>query len=117
MAKERSVPGKQNRHLPAFLLLFLTEQDAHGGALWNQISAIMPDHWEIDSGAVYRVLRDLEERGCVTSYWNTDDAGPAKRLYHLTETGQRELHLWYEDIKIRKRNLELFIQKYDFYYP
>lgn len=115
MAKERGVPGKQNRHLPAFLLLFLTERDAHGGALWNQISAIMPEHWEIDSGAVYRVLRDLEERGCVSSYWNTDDAGPAKRLYHLTDAGQSELLLWYEDIKIRKRNLEFFIHKYDTY--
>jgi len=112
MAKEGGVPGKQNRHLPAFILLFLAEQDAHGGWLWNRISDIMPDHQEIDSGAVYRVLRDLEERDCVTSYWNTRDVGPAKRLYHITTDGIAELQLWYDDICLRKKNLEYFIDQY-----
>lgn len=113
MAKESGVPGKQNRHLPAFLLLFLSEGDAHGGALWNRVSQIMPSHWEIDSGAVYRVLRDLEERGSLTSDWDMSEPGPAKRVYHLTKDGMAELELWYKDICIRKQNLEYFIQQYD----
>ncbi|UOF91507.1 helix-turn-helix transcriptional regulator [Fodinisporobacter ferrooxydans] len=112
MAKD-GVSRKQNRHLPAFLLLFLAEGDAHGGALWNRISDMMPLQWEIDSGAVYRVLRDLEERGSLTSYWNTEDTGPAKRIYHITEEGLQELILWYEDICLRKRNLEYFIRQFE----
>lgn len=113
MANDGGAPGKQNRHLPAFILLFLSEGDVHGGALWNRISDIMPTRWEVDSGAIYRVLRDLEERGCLTSYWNTDESGPAKRRYHLTAKGLAELDLWYQDICLRKKNLEYFIDKYD----
>lgn len=112
MGKQGSVPGRKNRHLPAFILLFLAEKDAHGGSLWNQISNMMPDHQEIDSGAVYRVLRDLEKRGCVTSYWNTGDSGPAKRIYHVTEHGMEELQMCYADICLRKKNLEYFIEQY-----
>ena len=112
MAKEGGVPGKQNRHLPAFILLFLAEQDAHGGALLNLLSDIMPGHQAIDTGAVYRVLRDLEQRGCAGSYWNTEDAGPAKRQYHITAEGIAELELWYNDICLRKKNLEYFIDHY-----
>lgn len=112
MTKEGGVPGKQNRHLPAFLLLFLASEDAHGGALLNRLVDIMPSHQEIDSGAVYRVLRELEQRGCTTSYWDTESNGPAKRMYHITVQGIVELELWYHDICWRKKNLEYFIDQY-----
>lgn len=113
MPKHKGFRGKHNRHIPAFLLLFLAQGDAHGGALWTQISDMMPADWEVDSGAIYRVLRELEERGCVNSYWNTDDAGPAKRVYHITQAGLDELTLWYEDIQLRNRNLEYFLSEYE----
>lgn len=113
MAKESGLPGKQNRHLPAFLLLFLAKEDAHGGALWNRMSEMMPADWGVDSGAVYRVLRDLEDRECVISFWNTEEAGPAKRIYHMTPTGFAELNMWYDDICLRKKNLEFFIEQYE----
>ncbi|MCF8568202.1 PadR family transcriptional regulator [Alicyclobacillus mengziensis] len=113
MVKEGGVPGKQSRHLPAFILLFLAEQDKHGGALLNRLTDVMSGHQAIDSGAVYRVLRDLEQRGCVTSYWDTDEPGPAKRQYHITSEGIEELELWYNDICHRKKNLEYFMEQYE----
>ena len=111
MGKEGGIPGNRNRHLPAFLLLCLADGEAHGGALWNQITAMMPFHLGIESGAVYRVLRELEERGSVTSRWETGGVGPARRLYQMTENGWDELAAWQEDIARRKRNLEVFLQQ------
>ncbi|QSO48674.1 PadR family transcriptional regulator [Alicyclobacillus mengziensis] len=113
MVKDGGIPGKQNRHLPAFILLFLAEQDAHGGALLSRLLDLMSNHQAIDSGAVYRVLRDLEQRGCVISCWDTDEPGPAKRQYHITSEGIEELELWYHDICWRKKNLEYFIAQYE----
>lgn len=110
---ESKSAGKQNRHLPAFLLLFLLDGDAHGGALWNRMEKITPPEWKIDSGAIYRALRDLEENEAVTSYWDTTEAGPAKRIYQLTEKGKIELDGWFRDIVIRKRNLDYFITQYE----
>jgi len=104
---------KQNRHLPAFLLLYLRDGQAHGGALWNRLQDILPDEWNIDSGAIYRVLKDLEDRGAVSSSWNTEEPGPAKKMYTLTDTGHVELERWYQDIQIRKRNLDYFLNEYE----
>ncbi|QSO51812.1 helix-turn-helix transcriptional regulator [Alicyclobacillus curvatus] len=113
VTKEGGVPGKRNRHLPAFILLFLAEHDAHGGAVLSRLLELMSGNQVIDSAAVYRVLRDLELRGCVTSYWTTDESGPAKRQYHITTQGIEELELWHQDISWRKRNLEYFLAQYE----
>ena len=112
MGKEEGVPGNRNHHLPAFLLLCLADGEAHGGALWNQIAALLPERFGVDSGAVYRVLRELEERGAVLSRWETGGVGPARRVYRMTENGWDELAVWQEDIARRKSNLEVFLQKY-----
>ncbi|MCY0876944.1 MAG: helix-turn-helix transcriptional regulator, partial [Firmicutes bacterium] len=54
-----------------------------------------------------------EERGSVSSTWNTDEPGPAKKVYTLTEAGREELSNWYEDIQVRQRNLQLFLREYE----
>lgn len=105
--------SKQNRHLPAFLLLFLLDGEAHGGALWNRIRTMLPEEWNIDSGAVYRVLRDLEQRGSVQSTWTMDESGPPKRVYRITDAGKQEVMWWRKDIQLRKQNLESFLQMID----
>ncbi|MDI9259586.1 PadR family transcriptional regulator [Alicyclobacillus sendaiensis] len=104
---------KQNRHLPAFLLLLLLDGEAHGGTLWSKLKSLLPDQWNIDSGAVYRTLRDLEERGSVSSQWMTEESGPAKRVYAITQKGLEELYEWRKDILLRKQSLEIFLSRFD----
>ena len=105
---------KQNRHLPAFLLLFLLEKPMHGGMLFTKIQESLHHVDQLDSGAVYRVLRDLENKNLVHSSWNTKDIGPAKRIYTITETGKIEVKRWYDDIALRKKNLDFFLLHYNF---
>jgi DNA-binding PadR family transcriptional regulator len=104
---------KQNRHLPAFLLLFLLEKPMHGGMLFSKIQESLHHVDQLDSGAIYRVLRDLESKNFVHSSWNTNDAGPAKRIYTITENGKKEAKRWYDDITLRKKNLDFFLLHYD----
>jgi len=108
-----SVMQKQNRHLPAFLLLLLLDGEAHGGTLWSKLKSLLPDQWNIDSGAVYRTLRDLEERGSVSSQWMTEESGPPKRIYAITQKGLEELYEWRKDILLRKQSLEIFLSRFD----
>jgi DNA-binding PadR family transcriptional regulator len=44
-----------------------------------------------DAAAVYRALRTLETRRWVSSHWCTSSSGPARRMYHLTPTGEEQL--------------------------
>ena len=104
---------KQNRHLPAFLLLFLLEKPMHGGMLFTKIQDSLHHVDQLDSGAIYRVLRDLESKNLVSSSWNTKDAGPAKRIYTITEAGKIEAKRWYDDIALRKKNLDFFLLHYN----
>lgn len=47
-----------------------------------------------DQGTVYRTLRQLEKGGLVSSFWDTSDAGPARRMYALTGAGEAFLAGW-----------------------
>lgn len=106
-------PGhRQHRHLPAFLLLFLARSgETHGAALADFLREKWPPAWPWDPGAVYRALRELEQRGAVTSRWETDVPRPL-RLYQLTPAGQDELASWAEDIVARLSNLQYFLAEY-----
>jgi PadR family transcriptional regulator PadR len=66
------------------LLLLLTERPSYGYELMPRLKDFGIDE---QSASVYRALRELEDAGAVTSYWNTPTAGPARRMYRLSSTG------------------------------
>lgn len=47
-----------------------------------------------DTTGVYRMLKKMKDNNLVISNWNTSDAGPAKRVYKLTDKGKECLHNW-----------------------
>jgi DNA-binding PadR family transcriptional regulator len=55
----------------------------------------------------------MEERGFVTSRWETGGTGPARRLYLMTEEGDRYLARWVDDLRATDRVLHHFLQTYD----
>jgi PadR family transcriptional regulator PadR len=59
------------------------------------------------------MLRGLEEQGFVTSRWETDSGGPARRLYQITEEGDRYLAWWVDDLRETDRVLHYFLETYD----
>ena len=65
------------------------------------------------SSTVYRVLRDLEHRELVTSRWETQSSGPARRLYRLTPSGDEYLARWVDDLRETDRVLHEFLNRYD----
>ena len=48
----------------------------------------------VETGALYRTLRRLEENGYVESTWDVSGVGPARRVYHLTPAGEEHLREW-----------------------
>ena len=109
--KSASRTGNRNRHLPAFLLLFLREGPAHGAVLKARLDQLLPE-LDIEAGAVYRTLRDLDERGALASSWEQSGSGQARRIYTLTDKGKAELACWQVDIDRRLRALQTFLDLY-----
>jgi PadR family transcriptional regulator PadR len=106
-------PRRIHRFLEPCLLLLLHCNETHGYELLESLSSFGFDQNPVDSSTVYRFLRDLEERGFATSRWDTDGAGPARRLYRLTEEGDRYLAWWVNDLRETDRVLHHFIGTYD----
>ncbi|GLH72756.1 PadR family transcriptional regulator [Geothrix limicola] len=100
--------NRQSRHLPAFLLLALTDGPLHGHAIRAALAERFPGH-KIDPGATYRTLQALEEAGEVAFHWDTDSRGPARKVYTLTPHGWERLEFWRSDIEGRLGLLQGFL--------
>lgn len=78
--------------LTTTLLAMLRNLNAYGYQLAQQLAeAGLP---AFDSGTVYRTLRQLERTGLVSSFWDTSESGPARRMYSLTKAGDLFLSSW-----------------------
>src|SRR5574341_539601 len=78
--------------LSSSLLAFLRRWNAYGYQLVQELARAGLPHF--DSTTVYRTLRQLERAGLVSSFWDTSESGPARRMYSLTKAGEVSLNLW-----------------------
>ena len=79
---------------PIVLLIVSRLRTAHGYQIAREAGPLSVTHAGLDSAAIYRTLRRLELSGCLTSSWDTDSGGPARRVYTLTSLGHRHLAEW-----------------------
>jgi len=57
------------------------------------------ERYPTDSSVFYRALRRLENAGIVKSDWDTEiAAGPPRRMYTITASGEDFLADWVEDL-------------------
>lgn len=66
-----------------------------------------------EPGALYTILRRMENRGLVTSEWEKKEAGADRRVYTLTEEGKQVLKEGLETVKVRSQLMENLSQFYD----
>ena len=66
------------------VLSHLTSKDKYGYELTDAISQEM----SIAAGTLYMILKRLKEAGYVETYLLESASGPARKYYHLTDTGK-----------------------------
>jgi poly-beta-hydroxybutyrate-responsive repressor len=66
-----------------------------------------------DSGTVYRTLRQLEKDGLVSSFWDTSESGPARRMYALTAAGDLFLSGWIDILSNYQKVLRQTMARFD----
>ena len=107
-------PGskKTERYIQPSILLALKTKPSYGYELIQVISQFGFIEGQVPPGMVYRHLRELEENGLVVSEWETEGAGPAKRVYQLTAEGLQVLQFWIGYMKNQAERLLKFIELY-----
>lgn len=86
--------ARVERFIEPALLQLLAERPMHGYELLEEIPVLAREERRVDLGNLYRLLRSLEEEGVVASVWDESLAGPAKRVYRLTPSGEALLETW-----------------------
>ena len=101
--------GLSGKFIQPCLLLLLSHEDSYGYVLMSRLQQLGAPS---DAGAVYRMLRRMENETLVTSEWNTEGAGPAKRYYRITPEGEELLHTWTVAVQRDKEILQGFLDLY-----
>jgi poly-beta-hydroxybutyrate-responsive repressor len=107
------VQARVERFSEPALLLLLEERPAHGYELLERLPPLVGESVRIDMGNLYRILRSLEEEELVSSEWDAEAPGPAKRRYQLTDQGRLLLHHWVEALRAAQARMEAFIDRYE----
>ncbi len=116
---EQPEPGLPKPFLTPWILLLSLERPAHGYDLLGRLGAVGPPRAEEDrrypdSGAVYRILRSLEEDGLLCSTWEeAPGRGPGRRIYDLTPSGREELDRNVQTLAQTSEVLGLFAGRYE----
>ncbi|MFN7994514.1 MAG: PadR family transcriptional regulator [Bryobacteraceae bacterium] len=79
---------------PVLLFLLKKKGRSYGYELASELRAYALTDAEVEIAALYKTLRQLEKNGCVTSRWDVEGSGPARRVYSLTAWGEEHLGEW-----------------------
>jgi PadR family transcriptional regulator PadR len=97
---------------PWILLTLYHHAGTHGYEIQKLILSQLQ---ELDLGlnmtGLYRHLNMLEKRGVLTSTWDTDEPGPARRKYYLTESGKECLWRWLGTLGIQLTLIGKFLDE------
>jgi PadR family transcriptional regulator, regulatory protein PadR len=104
---------KSERYIQPSILMALKYKPSYGYELIKDISQFGFVEGQAPPGMIYRHLRDMEDNGLVSSEWETEGTGPAKRVYQLTMEGSEVLDYWIGYMKKQAQRLQGFIEQYE----
>ena len=96
----------------SFVLIVLAEQPSYGYEIRRRLEEFGYQRATSDPGALYRLLRELEAAGSISSTWDVAGTGPARRYYTLTERGRDELQSAAAHMRALKQRAERFLDLY-----
>ena len=109
-------PGFGNMYrfmMPVVAVALAKLGKAHGYQIAQEAAKLSVTETEIDQAAVYRALRRLDMMGFTYSEWDTSGAGPAKRIYTISEDGLMHLESWMGKLKKVSTELDALLKAYE----
>lgn len=104
------VGGIPNNWLVPAALLLLRDVNSYGYDLMKALTRF--GFAMMNPGPLYRMLRQMEKDGLVSSSWDTSGQGPARRLYSITEAGEAYLRLWAGSLGQYRRMMDRLFRLY-----
>lgn len=105
--------GKREKFIQPCILLLLINEENYGYMIIDKIKEFGFYQSAPDVSVVYRNLNKMESEGYIESRWVTNEPGPAKKIYKITEQGKEYLESYVQFFKERKELFERFIEEYN----
>jgi poly-beta-hydroxybutyrate-responsive repressor len=106
-------PRRISRFLEPCLLLLLRGDASHGYNLVEGLQQFGFTQGFMDISIIYRLLREMEAQGWVTSEWDTAGSGPPRRVYQVTTGGEEYLQWWIQDLRRTRDEIDRFVAAYE----
>ncbi|THB63336.1 MAG: PadR family transcriptional regulator [Desulfovibrio sp.] len=104
--------GKRDRYVQPSVLMALLEGSSYGYELIQKLSDFGFMRGDAPPGMVYRHLRQMEEEGMVSSQWDAEGTGPARRNYTITDQGRETLEAWIVFMERQAEAMLAFVERY-----
>jgi len=95
---------------PGVLLLLKQKGPSYGYDLCTQLQDHALTDATIEKAALYRTLRQLETNGNVSSEWETNKSGPARRVYKISKQGEKHLEEWAAVLEHLSKSMAHFVR-------
>lgn len=95
------------------IMKIIYEKPSHGYQIMEDLERMTSKDYVPEPGAIYTMLRRMEERGLLASRWESKGSGADRRVYTLTEAGARALKEGLEIVKRRRQLMDDLIRFYD----
>ena len=79
--------------LDLLILKALSLGALHGYGIIRRITQLSDEMLHVEQGSLYPALYRIEQRGWVTSKWDTNETGRRARFYTLTRAGRKQLEI------------------------
>jgi PadR family transcriptional regulator PadR len=112
LATEPKVEARPKKWMTPIVLVLLEEEDSHGYELMEHMEEEFGFE-EIKPGSVYRTLRQMENEGLCSSEWDvSNESGPPRRMYAITEEGEAYLAAWAQACEQYQKLMNEFARVY-----
>jgi PadR family transcriptional regulator, regulatory protein PadR len=79
--------------LDMLILKALSLSPLHGYGIIQRIQQMSDKMLNVEQGSLYPALYRIEQRGWVSSDWDTNETGRRAKFYTLTRAGRRQLEV------------------------
>lgn len=95
------------------LLLMLSQNEAHGYSLLDNLTEFGFNPDRVDPSMIYRTLREMEDLGLVESRLGEESLGPQRRIYRVMPEGREYLDVLVLDLRRRRDEINTLLEAYD----
>ncbi len=95
------------------ILRILYEDPTHGYRIMGELRKFTSNEYAPEPGAIYTMLRRLEERGLLASRWEKKASQVDRRVYTITQEGKEFLKEGLQMVKRRRQLMDDLVRFYD----